>query len=502
MLNIQLKTPIHANLGELTPAQIEKVKKFLSYTNKTAVHGISRLKRNRWLLRDDPEEWQKQMNELEANKKKNLFKDNCWTYSGLVDDIGRILKTDINITKDFEYPEFKMIPWLKPLEFDLRLEQLSSIKKLLQVKHGGIEMATGVGKSAIIMTLCKLMGIKAIVVTPSTSIFKGLLKDFNYHIGKKYVGAYGDGKKQIDKLITICVSKSLTTLVPGSKEYKFFNDAKVVLCDESHTLPANTLETVCHGVLANAPYRFFFSATQTRNDGAEKLLRGIIGPIVESLTANEAIKKRYLAKPRFKVVGVKSTNPKFFSSDAISMKRQHYLKNENIAKLAADIANRSYRLLGHQSLILVDDLDQIRRIGQYLKVPFDYAHGTKTKKLLEKIGLLKTDVQEKVDDFNDGKIPVLIGTSAVQMGTNFKPVNNLIMCQGGTSPIAIPQGLGRGTRLSDKKDIDPTDGRQFFNVWDFDVMGIDKMEKQLEKRLAMYEEIWPDIIKVMGWING
>ncbi len=502
MLNVQLKTPIHAHLGELDAFQKEKVKKFLSYTNKTAVHGISRLKRNRWLLREDPTEWQRQMDGHVANQKKCLFKESSWTYSGLVHDIAKILKTDINITKDFEYPEFRMIPWQTPLDFELRPEQLSSIKKLLIVKHGGVEMATGIGKSAIIMTLCKLMGIKAVIVTPSTSIFKGLLKDFNRHIGPKYVGAYGDGKKQINKLITICVSKSLTTLEPDSKAYKFFSDAKVMLCDESHTLPANTLESVCHGVLANVPYRFFFSATQTRNDGAEKLLRGIIGTIVESLTAKEAIEKRYLAKPRFKIVSVKSTRPKYFSKDAISMKRQHYLKNENIAKLAADIANRSYRLLGHQSLILVDDLDQIRMISQYLKVPFDYAHGTKAKKSLEKIGLVKTDVQEKVDDFNDGTIPVLIGTSAVSTGTNFKPVNNLIMCQGGTSSIAIPQGLGRGTRLSDKKLIDLSDGRQFFNVWDFRVVGTEKMEKQLKVRLEMYEEIWPDIQEVMGWLNG
>ena len=502
MLNIHLKNPIHAHLGELAPAQIEKVKKFLSYTNKTAVHGISRLKRNRWLLKENPAEWQKQMNEFEANKKKNLFKDNSWTYSGLIQDISRILKTEINITKDFDYPDLKPIPWKEPLEFDLRLEQLSSVKKLLEAKHGGVEMATGVGKSAIIMTLCKLMGIQAVVVTPSTSIFKGLLRDFNRHIGSKHIGAYGDGKKQIDKLITICVAKSLTNLVPGSKDYEFFSKAKVILCDESHTLPASTLEKVCHGVLAHVPYRFFFSATQTRNDGAEKLLRGIIGIIVESLTAREAIEKRYLAKPKFKIISVKSTNPKYFNRDAISMKRKHFLQNDNIARLAADIANRSYRLLGHQSLILVDDLSQISEIGKYLKVPFDYAHGTKAKASLEKIGLVKTDVQEKVDGFNDGKIPVLLGTSAIQTGTNFKPVNNLIMCQGGTSPIAIPQGLGRGTRLSDKKEIDPTDGRQYFNVWDFRVSDIDKMENQLEKRLAMYDEIWPDITEVTGWLNG
>lgn len=502
MLDIQLKTPIEAHFTGLTAAQQTKIKKFLSYTNKTAVHGITRLKRNRWLLRDDPDEWQRQMNALEANKKKCLLKDDSWTYSGLVNDIGRVLKTEINVTKDFTYPGFRPIPWQEPLEFDLRLYQVNSIKKLLEEKHGGVELATGTGKSAIIMALCKTMGIKAIVVTPSTSIFKGLLKDFNRHIGEKYVGAYGDGKKQINKLITICVSKSLTTLKPDSKEYKFFSDAKVVLCDESHTLPAGTLEKVCHGVLQNVPYRFFFSATQTRNDGGEKLLKGIIGPIVETLTAKDAIENKFLAKPRFKIVSVESTNPGYFSKDAISMKRKHVLKNENIAKLAADIANRSYRLLGHQSLILVDDLDQIRMIGQYLKVPWDYAHGTKSKKSLEIIGLLKTDVQEKVDNFNDGTNPVLIGTSAVSTGTNFKPVNNLMMCQGGTSPIAVPQGLGRGTRLSDKKEIDPADGRQFFNVWDFRVLGIDKMEKQLQVRLDMYDEIWSDVQEITGWLNG
>ena len=502
MLNIQLKTPIEAHLTELDSFQEEKIKKFLTYTNKTAIHGIARLKRNKWLLKENPEEWQSQMDAFEANKKKCLFKDNKWTYSGIINSLGKLLKTDINITRDFEYPEFKPIPWQEPLEFELRPYQISSIKKLLDIKHGGVELATGAGKSSIILTLCKLMGLKAVVVTPSTSIFKGLLKDFNRHIGSKYVGAYGDGKKQINKLITVCVSKSLTTLEPDSKAYKFFSEADAVHYDESHTAPANTLEKVCHGVLANVPYRFFFSATQTRNDGAEKLLKGIVGPIVETLTLKEAVEKRYLAKPVFRVLSVKSTKPKYYSRDDISMKRQHFLKNENIAKLVADIANRSYRLLGHQSLILVEDLDQIRMLGKYLKVPFDYAHGTKAKKSLEKIGLLKTDVQEKVDDFNDGTISILVGTSAVSTGTNFKPVNNLMMWQGGTSPIAIPQGLGRATRLSDKKQVDPVDGRQFFNCWDFRVLGIEKMEKQLEKRIVMYKDVWPVVQELKGWLNG
>lgn len=499
MLNVQLKTPIEAHLTDLDSSQIEKVKKYLTYTNKTAIHGIKRLKRNRWLLRDDPAEWQSQMDEFKRNQKKCLLRDNSWTYSGLVGDLAKLLKQDINLTKEFNYPEFKPIPWKIPLDYELRPYQIDSIKKLLDIKHGGVELATGTGKSAIIVALCKVMGLRAVVVTPSTSIFKGLLKDFNRHLDSKYIGAYGSGKKEIGKLITICVSKSLTTLIPGTKEYKFFASADVVLCDESHTLPANTLEKVCHGVLSRVPYRFFFSATQRRNDGAEKLLRGIIGPIVEELTAREAIEKGYLAKFKFRIVSTLSTNPKYYNSDDIAMKRKHFLQNDNICRLAADIANRSYKLEGQQTLILVEDLAQIHMISRLLTVPFDYAHGTKSKKDLERIGLVKTDVQEKVDEFNDGKNPVLIGTSAVSTGTNFKPVNNLVMWQGGTSSIAIPQGLGRASRLDDRKEVD-TDGRQFSNIWDFRITNTEKMMKQVDKRIEMYNEIWPEISEMAGWM--
>jgi superfamily II DNA or RNA helicase len=153
------------------------------------------------------------------------------------------------------------MPWRKPLPFDLYPYQEQSLQKLREAKHGCVELCTGAGKTAIILSLARELGLKTVIVTPSKSIFLEMLHKFEYHFGKTNVGAYGSGKKKIGKKFTVCVSKSLTMLKKGTKEYDFFSDADVVISDESHLNAANTLEETFHGVLKDVPYRFFLSGT-------------------------------------------------------------------------------------------------------------------------------------------------------------------------------------------------------------------------------------------------
>src|SRR5690606_8770602 len=145
---------------------------------------------------------------------------------------------------------------------------------------------------------------------------------------------YGDGKKDIKKLITIAIGKSLTMLKEGSEAQSFFKAKQLMLVDESHSFAAQELEKVCHGVLKQVPYRMFVSATQTRNDGTEKLLYSIIGKQVFEMSLKEAIDGQYLCPLKFFIVSTFSTSTRYIT-DSIACKREHFLYNTNVADYAA-----------------------------------------------------------------------------------------------------------------------------------------------------------------------
>lgn len=219
-----------------------------------------------------------------------------------------------------------------------------------------------------------------------------------------------------------------------------------IVAHNCHMCPASTLDKVCTGVLRGAPYRFFFSATQTRTDGAELLLKGITGPVVYEKTFKELVDEGYLAKPMWKMVRVTSTIP-YYSDDAMRMTQQHLYYQPGVLQKAALIAN-SMAQDGRRVLILVDELPQFTSLLPLLRTEVRFAHGGVSGKDKAKLPqqYWKSDPSALVEAFDQGDFRVLVGTSCISMGTDLRSPEVVIYLQGGTSAIQIPQAVGRGTR--------------------------------------------------------
>lgn len=321
---------------------------------------------------------------------------------------------------------------------------------------------TGLGKSHIIECLTKTIGLKTIIMAPSRSIAGQLYKQLQRAFGKKRVGLYGDGRKDFKKLITVGISASLTRVEKDSDAWKELSQAQVFIADESHLCPADTLASVCFGLCAAAPYRFFFSGTQLRADGAGLLLEAITGSIVFRMTVKEGVDQGYLAKPNFLVATIDSPS-QFMSDDHMDMMNVHYYRNPVLAKHAANIANKSIDLLGHQVLILVEHVDQLQYLLPYFKHEVGFAHGGLTKDNKDSVDprFHDSDPDALVDRFNAGDLPILVGTSCISTGTDIRTPKTVIYLQGGQSEVKIRQAIGRGTRL--------VDGKTTFNFVDYDV---------------------------------
>lgn len=494
-MKITITSPTKAYVNG-TDEELDSLTQQLSYRDLSAEHELKRLSKNFWFRNQNTVKWQLQCDALKNQIKQCLvFKEGPLTFIR-PGSIPYIQYIPLEIESHVLYPKPHKIPWSKPLPFSLYDYQKESVEKLIEAKHGNVNICTGGGKTAAILTICRELGLPAVIVTPSSSIFNEILKAAELHFGRGKVGAYGDGKKRLGKLITVAISKSLAMLKENTPEYKFFSKTQVFLGDENHTLPSETLEAVCHGVLANAPYRFFFSGSPTRADGAEKLLQSIIGETVVTLTTKDAVAGGYICPHDFRIVEVQSSDPNFTSTDPLEIKRLHFLRNKYICDFTAKLCN-AMASKGEQVLVLTEELNQIAMLLPKLKTTVAIAHSEKSLDRLTELGLHKVDPAESVEKFNKKEAMVLVGTSCVSTGTNIYPMTHTVNWQGGSSEVKCKQGaVGRSVRLPKANPWAKLCGdKKLCTIWDFNVVGNYVLERHLEERLTCYMDSGEGLIK-------
>jgi len=490
-MKIKIISPTKAKVTFEDAQEKARAVKFLTYRNTSVQFQLKKHRANRWWKQRDPGGWGHRDKELLQDLHSCLLDANDFIRPGIIPHLKAVFS--VNTMNSIDYPDFRPLPWKKKPEFDPYPYQAEAVKKLMNIKHGNISLPTGCGKSFILLNLAKSMGLKTVVVTPSKSIFNELLKEFQDKLGKNNVGGYGDGKKDYKKTVTVAIGRSMTMLKPDTEAYAALCKADALLVDESHTFAASELEKVCHGIFENVPYRMFVSATQTRGDGTEKMLYSIIGKNVLEMGLSEAISDGYLCPLKFTILNTFSPSTKN-KKDPLECKREHFLYNGEIAKLAAKIANASAKVKDQSTLILVEELRQIQMLEQLLEVPYGYVHSA-SKKDAAVWNLDKVKLQDHVDAFNHGDIKVLIGTKAIATGTNMYPTHNVINWVGGSSEIVTKQGtMGRSTRkLEISKFVDKHPPKPLANIYDFRIQGEPLLEKQLQKRISFYQEAGGEI---------
>jgi superfamily II DNA or RNA helicase len=498
-MRFEITSPTKALVLDATDQEMANLREDLTYTNTAAAHDVKRHFNNRWLRSKNNAAWESRLNFLKSKVKNTLVYEDSdgrtFIRPGSLPYLGETVANYDNTTNNVVYPTPKKVAWAKKLPFELYPYQTASISKLIPIQHGNVELCTGAGKSAIILNLCRETGYRTVIVAPSRSIFRELMKAFETYLGKNQVGGFGDGKRKIGKRFTIAIGDSLCNVKPGSEEWEFFSKCEMMVVDESHTWGAETLDDICHGVLADVPVRFFMSGTQTRGDGAEKLLQSIIGKTVHILTTAEAIAGDYICNHNFTIVPVNSSNPNYNDEDVLKMKRIHLLNNNNIAKWIAMLANSAATANGEQTLVLVEELSQLSMLIPMLKVSYAYAHSESNKAKLIPLGLDKVDTDDSVERFNKGEAMVLVGTSCIATGTNIYPTHYTANWCGGGSEIRTKQGpVGRSVRKGNQNPYkNKCKPKTLARIFDFDVRDVYVLQRPLEQRVSYYADSGTEI---------
>jgi len=206
------------------------------------------------------------------------------------------------------------------------------------------------------------------------------------------------------------------------------------------------------GVKLPQIYRYGLSATPWRRVRGEEIkIEAVVGPIIHEAKAEDLIREKFLAKPRFEVITYESKMPSFSErykelyEDVVMNNRE---RNQAIVKKAKELA-----LKGHRVLI------DVRRIE----------HGKILKEMLEKEGIKAEFLSsespnrwEILEEFKEGKIPVLIST-LLKEGIDIPEISAIILAGGGKSDIMTIQTIGRALRpkkgmkavIVDVRDDDP-----------------------------------------------
>lgn len=486
-MGMRLITPTKLSL----PEDNDTVRSFLTFRDKAIEYDLKRLRNNFWLREKDPERFEEQVESLKAQIKRCLVLQDddghSYTYSGLAGELHQRFHWEM--PERSPIPEVFPIPTLKNL-WPPFYYQNEAVEALATIGHGAAELPTGSGKTLLVDMLLKRFPVKSLIVAPFSAITEQLYDELVSVFGRKYVGQYGDGKKEFGKKFTVATAQALTKLVPGDPAYEALAQSELFCFDECHFAPADSFEKVCMGIGGRARLRFFTSATQHRMDGSEMLLKGITGPIVYRKTFRELDQEGYLAHPYFKIMHVQSRSGGF--KDPKKETRHQLYTNPNVNQLAGEIASKCVTLAHRPTLVLVEQFDQFVQLQNFLTVPFEFIHGgarKEVKKILPE-RYWDCDAKASIKRFNEGKIPLLVGTSAVATGVDTKVASAIVYLQGGTSDIKFSQAIGRGTRLKgipDKKDL---------WVFDFRVVGSDTMERHLNTRKEKMLEMSDDVVEI------
>jgi superfamily II DNA or RNA helicase len=452
------QSPTIITFPELMAEEASQLRTSLSYKDPEVERELKQLLpahgKRRYVERFGMESYVERLADLRSRLTVSLLQEDengYYTYSGLVERLRRMGYMGARLPP---HPERDSRPYdirYRPIE--PRYYQAEAIERLSEARHAATSLPTGAGKSLIIERLVKAHGRhRAVVMAPSKSIAGQLHTQLEKAFGKASVGMFGDGKKESKKDVVVAIAASLTKVEDGEHR-RHFDQTSLFIADESHLTPATTNAKVCFDVMRNAADRFFVSATQFRNDGTDLLLEAITGPVVYEKSLLELVDEGFLARPRF--LYLESTSPvRTVSKDWHSMVDKHIYSNPKLAQEAAALANKIRDVKKHPVLILVDEVIQFKYLLPHLRHEVGFAHGPLTKDSKDEIDprFHKSDVDELVERFNAGKLPILVGTSCITTGTDLRPTGTIIYLMSGASEIKFWQAVGRGTRRVDGKD--------------------------------------------------
>jgi superfamily II DNA or RNA helicase/CRISPR/Cas system-associated exonuclease Cas4 (RecB family) len=336
--------------------------------------------------------------------------------------------TIMNSNNTSTYPNKLDIP------FELYKFQTEAVDELISHRWGICEVGTGGGKTAIAAECIRRLNTKTLFIIDNKDLLMQTKDEYEKMLNTE-CGIVGMGYRDWSKPITLA---TIQTIEKHSKE--FANElAKInlVIYDETHIIATKSFETVSK-FLVNTKYRFGFSATAKRDDGADNIIFAHTGPVVFKKKAGALIEEGLLVNPE--AIFHDYDNKLMVSDTWQNEYNDGIVDNDHRNKKILEIVEH-YRAQQKQIMILCK---MVRHC--------EFFHGSITGSQLI-YGRTDDEVRyETLEDFKDGKIDVLIGNLKIfNKGINLKNLDVLINASGNAGDVVTVQTIGRILRKNPGK---------------------------------------------------
>lgn len=417
---------------------------------------IFRLKQVNWKIKKyngvNQEEFDKANKEKwDINQQIKKLKANrfvCWYRKGvfptghlnIVKKALEHLKQEYDLIDNRKIPDKTVFYKWNNRPFKPRNYQKEAIESAIKEHRGVIESAVGTGKSLMQAYIIKELGVKTLIIVPSTGLSDQMYQDFKDWFGINKVEIVNtksvrSGKEL--KPIRLITIQSLSSLKKSKELEHLIKDVDCIIGDEFHHAGSNSY-TQLFPDFNHIYHRYGFTGTFLRNGGDELDLYGFLSTVIYRYKAHQAISDGFLTpiqKVIHEIPGVKKGSyHKEYD--------ENYCGNEDLMYRILEI---SQAMVGKQLLILVSKKDKSGHlINEYLKVngvDSTFISGDNKKE----------EITKTISDFNNKKIQILIGSSVIGEGIDIRSADGLVLAQGGKSEIAIVQAIGRLVRLYDGK---------------------------------------------------
>ena len=336
--------------------------------------------------------------------------------------------------------------------FDYVEHQVNGLKALLKTNKGIIMAPTSSGKSSLMAAWIKLTNLPTLILTDRATLGAQLAEDFRSK-GIDCGFCSGDGYRS---------GRCVVSTIQSVKKIQDLPRFKMVLGDEIHKHSAKTFQDFYASF--GCPLKYGFSASPSNGNLLDfAKIRQQFGSVILQIRSEELMDNGVMAKAKIKMVKTLCEETFDYPTANNTGIVHNERRNKQIRNIVELHRNEGY------ICILIKNIE----------------HGEILEKMIDGAVFLRGDngLEERVETikkFNNGEIPVLIGSSILNEGISISNMKTLIMAGGGKAQTQTVQKIGRVLRITkDKKEG---------NFYDFIDEGNRFLYKHSKSRLAIYKK--------------
>lgn len=359
-------------------------------------------------------------------------------------------------TKDWTEEELKsFLP-----NFDYVEHQVRGLQALLKTNKGIIMAPTSAGKSSLMAAWLKLTNLPTLILTDRATLGAQLAQDFRDK-GIDCGFCSGNGVRQ-----GFCMVSTIQS-VKKLDVSRF----QMVLVDECHRSSSKSFQDFLASF--GCPLKYGFSASPSNGNLLDfARIRQQLGSIIIQIKSNELMDNGVMAKAKINLVKIDCPETFDYPSANDLGIVHNKARNEVIKNIVEKHREEGYICILVSILEHGKELNEVIPGSVYLK-----GEDPLNKRM------------EVINKFNNGEIPVLIGTNILQEGISISNMKTLIMASGGKAVTATIQRIGRVLRITKEK-------RQGV-FYDFIDMNNKYLFKHSKQRLSLYKKEGYDDISIL-----